>query len=226
MQVKHSKLIVLSTIAILFLLSVAVIKFNHEILPPAIQIETNGHPTTGYPKAPIHVVVFEEPKCPDCKIYNNTVLPKIREEFIQTNKIMYTVIPVSFLPHSMPAAVAWLCVYNQEAEYPNQDLFFTYLDYMYAHQPPEHIDWATDDTLIYFALQSSPAIDINSLKNCVDKEGHRIQVQKNTQYGSQIMDGHLSTPTVYVDGIRLEDVSYSNMSDLIKRVLRAKGDRQ
>ncbi len=223
MQFITPKVLILATAVILIAAVFIVIGINQEKLPTAISIHTEGQPTIGYPKAPVHVIVFEEPKCPDCKSYNNTVFPRIKKEFIDTNKIRYTVIPVSFLPHSMPAAVAWLCVYNQELEYPNRDLFFSYIDYMYAHQPPEHFDWAIDSTLQKFAKEASPAIDIERLKGCVDRESYRIQIEKNTEYGASLMDGELSTPTIFIDGMRLDDVSYNSISKLIQSALREHG---
>lgn len=225
MELKPLKILVLATIVVLALTTYLVIKYSQENLPLAISLQTDHQPTIGYPKAPVHVVVFEEPKCPDCKQYNNTIFPLIKKDFIETNKILYTVIPVSFLPNSMPAAIALLCVYNQELEYPNKDLFFKYLDYLYQNQPLENIDWATDETLEQFAQAASPAINLDRLKNCVDKEGYRIQIEKNTKYGSLVMDGQLSTPTIYVDGMKIEDVTYSDMSRLIKSALRKKGER-
>ncbi len=65
------------------------------------KIEISMQPTIGYPKAKVQVVALLEPKCPDSKRYNNQVYPKFEEAFINTNKVRYTVIPVSFLPHSI-----------------------------------------------------------------------------------------------------------------------------
>src|SRR5262245_26924290 len=108
--------------------------FTRTQLPPSIILNTTGQPTIGYAKARVHVVVFEEPKCSHCREFNNNIFPTIKKDFIDTNKIRYTVIPVSFLPGSMPAAIATLCVYHENALYPNDELFFKYFDYIYKHQ--------------------------------------------------------------------------------------------
>lgn len=121
-NVKPPRTLQFWSIVFMILLAVVVIQWNHTHLPKGIQINTEGQPTIGYPKARVSVVVFEEPKCRNCKIYNNRVFPDIKRLFIDTNKIRYTVIPVSFLPNSMPAAVALLCAYHKDSEYPNNDL--------------------------------------------------------------------------------------------------------
>lgn len=170
-----------------------------------LKIDTSMQPTIGYPKAKVQVVALLEPKCPDSKTYNNNVYPKFEEEFINTNKVRYTVIPVSFLPHSMPAAIALLCVYNQDSQYPNNDLFFNYLNTIYKQQPPERENWATIEKMQQFAKATSPAIQLDRLKDCMANEKYRVQIEKNTAYGNQLMKGHLSTPTIFVDGIPVEN---------------------
>lgn len=209
--------LVLWSVAVMLLLVAAII-YTRPTLPPGEKIDTSGQPTIGYPKAKVHVVVFEEPKCPDCKRYNNTIFQQIKKEFIDTNQIRYTVIPVSFLPNSMPAAVALLCAYHQDEEYTNADQYFTLLDYLYANQPPEQEDWATVENLQEMAKKASPAIHLDQLKNCIEQESYRVQIAKNTEYGAKLMNGLLSTPSIYVNGIRADKVSLSTIKKLISEV--------
>lgn len=194
-------------------------------LPPAVNISIKGQPTIGYPKAKVHVVAFEEPKCSNCREYNDKIFPIIKKEFIDTNKITYTVIPVSFLPGSMPAAVALLCVYYADPQYHNNEMFFKYLDYIYEHQPDEHTDWVTPERLASFAKKTSPAIDTKKLTKCTKMETYRAQIEKNNQYGQEVMKGVLSTPTIYVNGIEVKDLSIDKVRNLIKEVLKHEGVR-
>jgi len=220
---RHIKSLVVFTFIVLIVGAGVIYYLCTSELPPAIEVSTEGQPTIGYPKARVHVVVFEEPKCSNCREYNDDVYPTIKKEFIDTNKITYTVIPVSFLPGSMPAAVALLCVYNENTEYPNDEMFFKYLDYIYDHQPDEHKDWATPEKLSEFAKKTSPAIKIENLKKCIEMETYRVQIEKNTAYGKEIMGGVISTPTVYVNGIEVKEITVDGISKLIKEVLEHEG---
>lgn len=188
-----------------------------------VKLEVGDQPTIGYAKAAVHVVVFEEPKCIDCKHFNESIYPLIKKKYIDTNKIRYTVIPVSFLQGSMPAAVALYCAYYQDPVYPNSEVFFTYLDYLFTHQPTEASDWATPEKLLEMAQDSSKAIQPDQLKGCIDKQTYRIRVEKNNAYGRKLMNGSLVTPTVYVDGIRVEKLSANSVERLIKKQLKRKG---
>lgn len=218
----QKKLVIFSSLFFL-LLSSCVFFWNRSHLPEGILINTKGQPTVGHPKAQVHLVLFEEPKCVSCKEYNTTIFPKIKEAYIDTHKVQYTVILVSFLPHSMPAAEALFSVYYSDPLYPNDDLFFTYLDYMYSHQPPESTDWATSNQLIEFAKEASPAINLTRMRTCIEKEIHRTKIEKNTAYGKQLMGGTITTPTLYVNGIKVESLTYDDVKKLIDEVLSNHG---
>jgi len=220
---RHIKSLVVFTFAVLILVSGFVYYLYSIDLPPSITLDTEGQPTIGYPKARVHVVVFEEPKCSNCRDFNNDIYPTIKKEFIDTNKITYTSIPVSFLPGSMPAAVALLCVYNADPEYPNNDMFFKYLNYIYEHQPDEHTDWATPEKMIEIAKKTSPSISTSKLKKCIDMDSYRVQIAKNTAYGREVMGGVISTPTVYVNGIKVDEITVDGINKLIKEVLGYEG---
>lgn len=218
--------LVLVTAAIFLVLIGVTLFVTRSKLPEGIKIDVKGQPTIGYPNARVHLVIFEEPQCSHCCDFNNEIFPRLKAEFIDTNKILYTVVPVAFMPNSMPAAVALLCVYNADPLYPNPDLFFTYLDYIYHHQPVgHHVDWTTTENLIEFAKAASPAINLQQLKKCIDTEAYRVKIAKNTEYGKTIMDGALATPTLYVNGIRVEEMSYDYIHKLIKEVLEHQGVR-
>ena len=188
----------------------------------AEDLDISKHPTIGNPNSNVQVVAFLEPKCPDSKKYSNASFPKLKKDFIDTNKVSYTVITTSFLSQSMPAAMALLCVYNEDADKPNAGLFFSYLDYIYHHQPPERQNWATIETLQNFAKNVSPSIDRAQLKSCIENGHYRSQIEKNTAYGNQLM-GRVSTPTIYVNGVKVENkddtVDYENLKNAIEQVL-------
>jgi protein-disulfide isomerase len=222
-MIKPPRILILVTTFILIALSGTVYSLARTKLPPSIVLNIKGQPTIGYPKARVHVVVFEEPKCSHCGAYNREIFPVIKKEFIDTNKIQYTTILVAFLPGSMPAAIAALCVYNENSLYPNDELFFKYLDNIYRNQPKKIADWATEKNLMNYAQATSPAISLDELKSCIDKETYRVRIEENTAYGKQIMGGTVITPTVYVNGIAVRDVSEESIRDLINKVLEHEG---
>jgi protein-disulfide isomerase len=167
-MVMNSKILVIVTVIVLAVISVIGLQFKkHESLLVSTKMGITGNPTLGSPKANIDIVVFEEPKCPACKTFSDTIYPKIRKNFVATNKATYTLIPISFIKNSMPAAIALFCVYHQDKDFPNSELFFKYVEHMYANQPSESEDWATPETLKKFATETSPVIKIDAFQDCL-----------------------------------------------------------
>jgi len=185
-----------------------------------LKIDPKEQPTIGNPQAPVHVIVFEEPKCSACKKFTTLIYPLIKKNYIDTAKVRYTIIPVSFIPKSMPAAIAWLCVYHQKSSDP--ELTFKYIDYMYSNQPTDASDWATEENLIQFAKETSPVIDLDLLKECLLKETYQAQIEKNTVDGTNLMQGELSAPGIYVNGQVLDTMSYEAIRQLIDQKLKEK----
>lgn len=208
--------LVVATALVLIVSFFFLASLQNEELPQAIEIEVAGMPTIGNPHCRVQVIVFEEPKCIACKNFNETVYPLIKSEFIDKGKAKYTVVPVAFISGSKRAAESMYCVYHQDKEYPNPELFLSYLDYIYSNQPDEDADWATKEALIGMAKGTSPAINIDKLNECIESEEERINIIKNTKLAEKIMNENLTTPRVYVNGIRAKSNSFKDIKDLIE----------
>lgn len=218
-NLKIPRLLVWSTLFVLTTSIIFTTLSQKNQLPTPISINSQGQPTLGSEKAKVHLVIFEEPKCCNCKECTLKIFPKIKKEFIDTNLVKYTVIPVSFIPHSTMAAEALLGVYYNTPLKPNDALFFNYLDTLYAKQPDESIDWVTIDILLEYAKETSPEISLPKLKESLENHAYLEKIQKNTEYGEKVMEGHLATPMLYINGIPVKDLNFDEVSRIIHLVL-------
>lgn len=216
---EKSRLLTISSLIVLILLAWGAVGYAHWIKPQA-DLDTKGQPTTGNPKAQVHLVVFEEPKCPECRRFNVAVADSLNKDYVITNKIRYTVIPVSFIDNSMPAASALMCVYHQNPEKPNAELFFAYLSYLFHHQPTESLNWATTDNLLEMAKNVTPKIDLENLKHCINSEAYKDQINKNTHYAAELNNGVITTPGVYINGRKQMDITLEGMQNALNEALR------
>jgi protein-disulfide isomerase len=61
------------------------------------------------------------------------------------------------------------------------------------------------------------------LQSCIKNEHYKNQIEKNTALGNQLM-GHLSTPTIFVDGIQVansdDTINYENLKNAIEQALQ------
>jgi len=84
--------------------------------------------TLGNPKAPITVVEYAAPQCPHCARFNATVLPRIKQEYVDTGKVFYIfrVFPLGPTDGAIEG-IARACL--------PADKYFQYIDLMFRNQP-------------------------------------------------------------------------------------------
>ena len=186
--------------------------FAQKKLPAPIAIDTINQPMLGNPKAPVHLVVFEDLKCINCAHFSNTIFPTLKKKYIDTGIANYTMINLAFVPGSIPAANAARCVYTQ-----NPALFFDYIEAIFKNQPPEDTNWATIPTLLTFAA-AIKGIDSDKLASCLVQNPYQPFIENNLKLASQIMNHQVSTPAVYVNGIVVTPLTENQIERVIDAV--------
>lgn len=181
-------------------------------LPKPVVINIDNQPTIGNPKAKIHIVAFEDLKCVNCARFNNEIMPYIKKRYIDTDVAQYTMINLAFVPGSLPAANAAHCIYVQ-----NPALFFPFVEYLFQHQPPEDQNWATIPTLMNFASQI-PGVNTDQLAACLVKNSYDQIMRDNLTMASKLMGGSVSTPAVYINGIKVNPVTKSQVDIVMEAV--------
>lgn len=84
--------------------------------------------TMGNPKASVVLLEYAAPTCPHCARFNETVMPKIKEEYINTGKVFYIFRNFPLSPtDGAVEAIARQCL--------PADKYFQFLDLMFRNQP-------------------------------------------------------------------------------------------
>ena len=166
-------------------------------------------PMLGDPEAPVTIVSFEDFKCPVCARFEQSVVPRIEEELVETGRANLVFINYQFLgPDSTTAGIAGECVYQQ-----SEELFWEYKTIVFRAQGPESQQWATPERLVQLAREYVPDIDAQELEECIDERRYEDEVLQDRQTAQAA--GATGTPTVFVDGERLSDWSF----DAIERAV-------
>ncbi len=187
-----------------------------------VSIDTKGQPTLGNPKAPIHIVVFEDLKCPNCARFNRQYFSRLKHRYIDTGEVKYTQITLAFINSSIPAGNAALCLYQQ-----NKNLFFPFVEYVYQNQPAETTDWATIPKLTQFAKMSNSRsglsrittknihINYQNLNNCIFSGKYTDHLENNLKLASRVMNGRVVTPSIFVNGNPITTLTFKNLEKAI-----------
>ena len=182
-----------------------------------------GEPFVGKEEAPVTLVVFEDFKCPNCKNFQDTVVPVLQEKYFGTGKAKMYNLAYPFLAQkaglatddSQLAAQAAKCAYDQtgNAGYENISTI------LFRAQGPEDQIWASRDKLVELA-GSAEGVDPTKLGQCLDANTTKARVDADKKQGDDA--GVNGTPSVYVNGVLVANFSADEIGKAIDAATTAK----
>ena len=176
-----------------------------------------NQPMVGQSDASVKIVEFGDFKCPACKMFTSALYPQIKKELIDTGIASFYFVNFPFLgTDSTAAAIATEAVFAQKPT-----AFWDYYKAVYGAQGDEKTVWATTDKLVEIAKLSGIDIDLERLRQDIDKETYKKQVQDDEKLAKQYRI--TGTPSLLVNG---EKIQYDNFEDIKQAVLKAKDEQK
>ncbi|MEF2965284.1 thioredoxin domain-containing protein [Paenibacillus sp. M1] len=167
-------------------------------------------PYLGNPDAPVTIVEFADYKCPACKRWKDEVLTELKREYLDTGKAVYYYVDFPFLsPDSTLAALAGESLFQQ-----NQDYFWTYFDLMMQNQGHKEEEWANRDFIVQLVKEKIPEADLKQFEQDLDGRTYIANVKKDFMIAEN--HGVDGTPTVFVNGQAVEDISFEGIRNFIE----------
>src|SRR5262249_15968684 len=150
----------------------------------------------GSASAPVLLEEYGDYQCPHCGVFAQTDYPTI-EQMLNDGKIRSAFHPFSFLgPESLALA-------NTAPVAGDQGKLWQGSDDFYANQQPENSGYWTSDRLI--AVLKQFGADTPSAERAVKNHTYYPWLRQLNDQASQ--RGVTSTPTIYVNGVKLVDDS-------------------
>ena len=183
-------------------------KYNAKILlkepkPVAQNISIEGSPSKGKTDAPLTVVMFSDFECSHCAAAH-PILQRVMAEYADKIRFVVRNFPLeSIHPNAFRAAVA--------AQAANaQGKFFDYIELLYANQ-----DKLDDASLKKYAAQ----LGLNQKQFDLDLGSEKLAsvVRHDLEDGAKY--GVNSTPTIFVNGVKVRSATTENIRRAIDRAL-------
>lgn len=169
---------------------------------PVLNISADDDPSHGPATAPVTVVIFTDFQCPACA-QAHPVLEAVTQEFGDQVRLVVRDFPLAIHPDSRKAAEA--------ANAANaQGKFFDYINILYKNQKQQNIA-----SLKGYAL--ALGLDRNKFDSELDSGKYAPEVEKDVQDGEDY--GIQGTPTIFINGVRLDNISSENMRAVIRAAL-------
>ena len=207
----------LSTIIVLVVILVGLIAWQRLAPTPSEpaaaftgDFDLEDQPMIGDPDAPATIVAFEDFKCPVCKSFEEDAYPQIINNLVETGQAKMYFMNFQFIgPDSTTAGIAGECAYRQD-----EAAFWDYKTYLYRSQGPESEEWATPELLVNLAREYVPALDADALAQCIDERRYEDAVATDYEIGQQA--GVNATPTLFVNGQKLESWDYATVQSAVE----------
>lgn len=186
--------------------------------PPSVaEIGAEADPEAGVAMgpadAPVTILEFTDFQCPACKQFNALTGRLLRQNYAGPQGPVRWVaydFPLQSHPNAVPAAIAARC-----AEEGGR--FWEMHDLLLGRQQ----EWAGDETPgdRFVAYARDLNLEIDAFEECLAERRHLRRIMASARYGEQLGVG--GTPTLFVNGSRVENWSYRAMEEQIRSAAAA-----
>ncbi|NGX56354.1 MAG: hypothetical protein K1060chlam5_00592 [Candidatus Anoxychlamydiales bacterium] len=148
----------------------------------------------GNKNALVQVVIFEDFKCKYCKDFTLLHLSDLKKNYIDTNKIGYTIVPISFICGSNNFANAAIAIYNLK-----RDKFF---DYLYEISKDDISIESKED--VFKITKNISGLNHDLFMDIVKYKIFDEDLEENLKISKSIMKRNFVVPTAYVNGHKVK----------------------
>lgn len=172
-----------------------------------------GRPRKGSVAPRILIVEFSDLQCPSCKSVQSVL-----DRLLANNPdaaLVFEQFPLSVHPWAKQAAAYAECVAAN-----NAPLFWSFVEEVYAHQ--EGINVSNSENQFRSFIESRGG-DGEFIARCAGSQEVEHQIADSIKFGKEI--GVIGTPSIFIDGRRIYNLSAANytlLDKIIQEVIRQK----
>ena len=172
-------------------------------------IEALQAKTIGSEDAPVKMIEFASFTCGHCAKFHNEVFPKLKEDFIDSNKMFFTYKDFPLDKYALKASVIARCSGNSK--------FFSFLKVLYSKQK----DWTRtqDPFKSLLKIAKLGGLKNDEIKVCVGNKSIEDGILKQRLNFSKKFD-ITATPTIYINGEKYNgDLTYEALKLKLESIL-------
>lgn len=163
--------------------------------------------TLGDANAKVKIVEYASYTCPHCANFHDTVFGKLKAEYIDTGKVHFTLREVYFDRYGFWAGMIARCDDNKRYE--------GISDMIFAKQR----EWlASDDPSVVMnnlrTIGLTAGLTNEQLDACTSNEAFGEEMLKQFE-ANMAADSVTGTPTVIIDGVKVENWAWDNLKSLL-----------
>jgi protein-disulfide isomerase len=180
-------------------------------------MDYEGQPFLGEKSAPVKIVEFGDYKCPYCKNFNDTLLPDIEKDFIDTGKASFYFMNYSFINVDSTRSAKFAETVFKEL---GNETFWKFHELLYDKQPDdtkaEQMDIYTESFLQDILSEIVSDGEVKKVVNAFTNDQSKEAWDKDMSAANKL--SITSTPSIFINGVKFEGNTYN---DFKKRVNEA-----
>lgn len=178
----------------------------------AVVIDYEGQPFLGEESAPVEIVEFGDYKCPHCGEFNNTLLPMINQELVETGKAKFYFMNYSFIAADSTTSAQFGETVYQEL---GNERFWEFHHLLFANQTNEsgQENLMSEEFLSAVLAEVATQEEVEKVKLGFSEGKAKDAWDKDMSTANNL--GVNSTPTIYIDG---KEFTGQTMDDFVEMV--------
>lgn len=178
-----------------------------------VAIDYEGQPFIGEETAPVEIVEFGDYKCPHYQEFNDSLLPIIQEELVDTGKAKFYFMNYSFIsPDSTTSAQFAETVYQELGN----ETFWDFHHLLFENQMTEsgEMNVFTDELLQAVLAEIASPEEVEQVVTAYKEGKGEDALKKDVNTANSL--GVASTPTLYVGGKPFDGASMNDLIDMVE----------
>jgi protein-disulfide isomerase len=167
----------------------------------------------GPANAAVTITEYASMTCPHCAAFNESVFPKIKSEYIDTNKVRYVFREFPLDIKAAAGSMLGRCIAKGDS-----GKYFAVIDMLFKQQG----DWVTKNTTETLTrIGKQAGLSQQAVEDCLKDQALLDKIAADQKFASEVLKIN-STPTFFINGEMFKgETSYEEFDKRIKSLLKS-----
>jgi protein-disulfide isomerase len=167
----------------------------------------------GPANAAVTITEYASMTCPHCAAFNESVFPKIKSEFIDTNKVRYVFREFPLDIKAAAGSMLGRCIAKGDS-----GKYFAVIDMLFKQQG----DWVTKNTTETLTrIGKQAGLSQQAVEDCLKDQALLDKIAADQKFASEVLKVN-STPTFFINGEMIKgETSFEEFDKRIKSLLKS-----
>jgi protein-disulfide isomerase len=167
----------------------------------------------GAANAAVTITEYASMTCPHCAAFNESVFPKIKSEYIDTNKVRYVFREFPLDIKAAAGSMLGRCIAKGDS-----GKYFAVIDMLFKQQG----DWVTKNTTETLTrIGKQAGLSQQAVEDCLKDQALLDKIAADQKFASEVLKVN-STPTFFINGEMIKgETSFEEFDKRIKSLLKS-----